>query len=394
LPGVSWDENSKRVTATISYNWRLNIATMFFFMFVQVVVPLIPRYALVMGLQPFAIGLATSSVSITAIAFRPFGGFVSDRWSRTKLMIIGVLLVSISYVVLALSRDVNTIMASRMLEGIAVALFVPSSIASAVDYAPEGRVGEALGWRSLTIGIGFSLGPALGGFIAELLGYNRTFMVTAFLVLAVIPLIATCKESPHEWASSLTREYTSGLKDLRFLLAFSSSIVHSIAWMGLLTFLSAYLKLQGYGDLEIGLFVTIQAAVSLLVRPFAGRAADVRPCLTTALGLLIVSASFFAIYLFEVPPLLYIASLVLGLGMGIYIPSSQTLALANAPANSRGFLSSIYTMGMDVGMLGGPTMFGALIERANSYQVAFLISPFLTLVSAIVLLPYALKTNT
>jgi MFS family permease len=366
---------------------------MLFFMFVQVVVPLIPRYALVMGLQPFIIGLATSSVSITAIVFRPLGGIMSDKWSRVKLMIIGVLLVSIAYVVLAFSKDVGTIIASRVLEGVAVALFVPSSIASAVDYAPEGRVGEALGWRSLTIGIGFSLGPALGGFMAELLGYNGTFMVTALLVLVVILLIATCKEAPREKASSLTRGYVSGLRDSHFLLAFSSFIVYSIAWMGLLTFLSAYLKLLGYRDLEIGLFVTVQATVSLVVRPLAGRTADVRPCLMTALGLLMISVSFFAIYLFEAPPLLYVASLIFGLGVGIYIPSSQTLALARAPAKSRGFLSSMYTMGMDVGNLSGPTIFGALIEKTNSYQVAFLAAPFLPLFSAIILLPYAFKNN-
>ena len=381
------------MVATISYNWRLNIATMLFFMFVQVVVPLLPRYALVMGLQPFLIGLATSSVSMTAIVFRPLGGIMSDKWSRMKLMMIGVLLVSIAYVVLALSRDVSTIIASRGLEGVATALFVPSSIASAVDYAPEGRVGEALGWRSLTIGVGFSLGPALGGFMAELLGYNGTFMVTALLVLAVIPLIATCKEAPRERTSSITREYASGLRDPRFLLAFSSFIVYSIAWMGLLTFLSAYLKLRGYGDLEIGLFVTAQAAVSLIVRPLAGRTADARPCFMTALGLLIISASFFAVCLFEVPPLLYVASLIFGLGVGIFIPSSQTLALAKAPAKSRGFLSSVYTMGMDVGNLSGPTMFGALIERTNSYQVVFLTAPLLPLFSAMILLPYAFKNN-
>jgi MFS family permease len=382
------------VVAVVSYNWRLNAATMLFFTFVQVVVPLIPRYALVMGVPPFIIGLAASSVSITAIVFRPLGGFISDRWSRIKLMVIGALLVSVAYAVLAVSRDVGTVIASRIIEGVAVALFVPSSIASAVDYAPEGRVGVALGWRSLTIGVGFSLGPALGGFMAELLGYNNTFMVTALLVLTVVPLIAACKETPHEKASSFTREYISGLKDARFLLAFLSLVAYATAWMGLLTFLSAYLKIQGYGDLEIGLFVAIQAAASLVIRLFAGRAADVRPCLTTAIGLLVVSTSFFAIYLFEVPPLLYIASLVFGLGAGIYIPSSQTLALAKAPAKSRGFLSSIQTMGVDIGNLSGPTMLGALIERANSYQAAFSIAPFIPLIPALVLLTYALKNNT
>jgi MFS family permease len=145
----------------------------------------------------------------------------------------------------------------------------------------------------------------------------------------------------------------------------------------LLTSLLAYLKLRGYGDLEIGLFVTAQAAVSLIVRPLAGRTAYARPCFVTALGFLIISASFFAAYLFEVPPLLYVASLIFGLGVGIFIPSSQTLALAKAPTKSRGFLSSVYTMGMDVGNLSGPTMFGTLIERTNSYQVVFLTAPLL-----------------
>jgi len=378
----------------ISYNWRLNIATMLFFTFVQVVVPLIPRYAVAMGIQPFMIGLASSSISVTAITFRPIGGLLSDKWSRKNLMVIGIALVSASYIVLALSRSVDTIIISRLLEGVAVALFIPSSIASAIDYAPQGRVGEFLGWRSLTIGAGFSLGPALGGFMSEVLGYNNTFMITALLVLTIIPLIMSCKEAPHSVPPKLTKEYLVGLRSLRFILAFVSLMIYSVAWMGLLTFLSAYLKLQNYGDLEIGLFVTIQAATSLMIRVFAGRAADVRPCLTTSMGLFVISVAFFAVYLFEVPPLLYIASLILGLGSGIHIPSSQTLALAKAPANSRGFLSSIYTMGLDVGNLSGPPLFGILVESTGCYQVAFSISPVLPLILALILLPYALKNKT
>ncbi|MCX8169636.1 MAG: MFS transporter, partial [Candidatus Methanomethyliaceae archaeon] len=150
----------------ISYAWRLNIAAMLFFTFVQVVVPLIPRYAVVIGAQPFLIGLAISSISIAAIITRPIGGILSDKWSRRKLMIIGTIFASIAYFILSISNDVNTIIISRILEGIGVALFVPSSIASAIDYAPEGRIGEALGWRSLMIGIGFSIGPALGGILS------------------------------------------------------------------------------------------------------------------------------------------------------------------------------------------------------------------------------------
>ncbi|MCX8175714.1 MAG: MFS transporter [Candidatus Bathyarchaeota archaeon] len=374
----------------VSYNWRLNIAAMLFFTFIQIVVPLIPRYAVTVGAQPFLIGIAVSSISITAIICRPVGGFLSDRWSRRNLMVIGVIFGSLSYIILSLSRDVNTIILSRVLEGVAVAFFIPSSIASAIDYAPEGRVGEALGWRSVMIGVGFSLGPALGGILSELFGYNETFAITAILLFGVIPLVISREETRRNNSLGM---YFSGLRDSHFLLALISLIIYSIAWMGLLTFLSAYLKILGYGDLDIGLFASIQATISLVVRVFAGRASDIRPCFTTALGLLTISISFFAIYVFETPPLLYIASLIFGVGVGLFVPASQTLALARSPVNSRGFLSSMYTMGLDVGNLSGPILFGALIEKYGSYQIAFFTAPFLPLVPFFILFLYSLRNE-
>lgn len=374
----------------ISYAWRLNIAAMLFFTLIQVVVPLIPRYALVIGAQPFMIGLAVSSISMTAIVFRPIGGILSDRWSRRNLMLIGLFLGSSAYAILFFSKDITTIMIARLLEGIAIASFVPSSIASAIDYAPEDKVGEALGWRSLMIGIGFSVGPALGGFLSELFGYATTFGITSVLLLSLTPLIISTGDERHHppGGSSL-----AGLKGGRFLLALLSLIIYAVAWMGLLTFLSAYLKLLGYGDLEIGLFVSIQAVASLSIRVMAGRASDRNPRLMTSIGLSLISLSFLAVYILAVPPLLYIASLIFGIGVGFFVPASQTLALAKSPPNSRGFLSSIYTMGMDVGNLGGPIIFGAIIETYGSYQSAFAIAPVLPFLSAMLVLFAPLKKD-
>lgn len=372
----------------ISYAWRLNIAAMLFFTFIQVVVPLIPRYAVEIGAQPILIGMAVSGISISAIISRPIGGLLSDKWSRRNLMLIGIIFASIAYTILSISNNINTIIIARILEGIGIAFFVPSSIASAIDYAPEGRIGEALGWRSLMIGIGFSLGPALGGVLSEIFGYVRTFAITSILLISIFPLIFSRGKEIHYSSSNIN---FSGLRDTRFLLSLMSLIIYAIAWMGLLTFLSAYLKILGYGDLEIGLFISIQAIISLIVRIFAGRASDTRPFSTTALGLLIISISFFFIYMFEVPPLLYIASLIFGLGIGIFVPASQTLALAHAPPNSRGFLSSIYTMGMDFGNLFGPILFGALIEKYG-YRLGFFIAPFLPLISSIILFSYSFLT--
>ncbi|MDI9644261.1 MAG: MFS transporter [Candidatus Verstraetearchaeota archaeon] len=366
-----------------SLMWRVNLATMLFFMLIQVVVPLIPRYALTVSSSPFLIGLSVSAISITAITIRPLSGIISDAWARSKMMILGLVFASIAYALLFVSTDVYQIMAGRLFEGVAVALFVPSSMASAVDQAHEGKLGEALGWRSMMIGVGFTTGPALGGLLAEALGYRTTFGLTSILILLLFPLVffrePLRKRGPI--AASI-----KGIKERNFLVALTSLVVYAIAWMGLLTFLSAYLKIQGYGDLQIGLFVSIQAVSSLVLRIVAGRAADRRPALMTYLGLLTISLAFLLISLDQAPIRLYFDAVIFGIGIGVFVPGSQTLALAHAPASSRGFLSSIYTMGMDIGNLIGPLLFGSVIMATGSYQTSFFLAPGLTFAAAILVL--------
>jgi MFS family permease len=361
--------------------WRLNIATMLFFTLVQMVVPLIPRYALVFGASPSMIGVAVSSISVTAIALRPFFGLLSDKWVRSSLMILGAVLASISYALLFLSESISTIMVARLIEGAAVASFIPSSIASAVDSAPEGRVGEMLGWRSLMVGIGFTVGPGLGGVLSQFFSYRVTFIIASLLLLTLIPLIKTSETN----GKSLGGIYVGGLGNKYFLTAFLSLIIYAVAWMGLITFLSAYLKLLGYGDIEIGFFVSLQALSSLMLRIIAGKLSDKYPEKTTYLSLLIISSSFFMIYIFTTPPYLYLASIVFGVGVGIFIPSCQTLALGRRRCGV-GFLTSIYTMGMDIGNLIGPVILGLIVQYSGNYMNAFLIPPILTLTAGILVL--------
>jgi MFS family permease len=364
----------------LSSLWRLNIATLLFFTFVQLVVPLIPQYAVGISTSPFLIGFAVSCVSITAIIFRPVCGVLSDRGSRFRFMLLGLLLASAAYVALFFSKDIFMVAEARLVEGVGVASFVPSSIASAVDQAPPGKLGQTLGWRSLMIGTGFTVGPALGGAISQLVGYTDTFGLTAILLLCIIPLVVhreptRCRQVGHSM---------DGIRERGFLLALMGNIVYCIAWMGLQTFLYAYLKLLNYGNLEITLFVSIEAVTSLALRVLSGRVADTRPAMLTYTGLLIISLSFFSVYLAPLPPLLYIASVIFGVGVGIFVPGSQTLALSKSPRGSSGFLASLYTMGTDIGTLVGPLAFGVVIEITGSYPSVFELAPLIVLIAALV----------
>ncbi|MEM3449735.1 MAG: MFS transporter [Nitrososphaerota archaeon] len=352
----------------------MNIATLLFVAIIQVVVPLIPRYVLSMGSSPTVIGLAVSSISVTALLFRPLFGFLCDRFSKSRLMIYSTILASLAYAILFFSRDIIGVVISRLIEGVALAAFVPTSIASAVECANEQNLGEMLGWRSLMVGLGYSLGPAIGGFLSSIFGYTFTFGIASVLLLMTIPLIKT--ESIVR-SSKKAEPLLKGVFEKGFVSSFISTIMYAAAWMGMLTFISAYLKIIGYGDLEIGLFVSFQAASSLIFRIFSGKLSNTRPDVITYLGLAVMTFSFIMMILFIVPPYLFLASAIFGIGTGLFIPGSQTLALRHAEKNS-GFLSGILSMSVEFGNMVGPIMFGMLIQWVGGYLEAFILAPLLT----------------
>jgi len=365
--------------------WRVNVATMLFFTLVQVVVPLIPEYLRTITTDTFIIGFTVSSISITAILLRPASGVASDKWSRSNLMIIGTILASVAYAILYFFGDVLHVMVARLIEGAAVASFIPSSIASAVDQAPKGKLGETLGWRSMMIGIGFTVGPALGGILAGALQFRTTFGISSLFLMLLIPLVVF-RDTKRK--SSASAHSVRCIGETGFVLALSGLIIYAVAWTGMLTFLSAYLEsiapTPSVAAFEIGLFLFTQAGFSVAFRVAAGRGADRHPAMMTYLGLLIISVALVVIYFTQVPPYLYFAAPIFGIGTGIYVPGSQTLALMRCPENSRGFLSSIYTMGLDIGNLIGPIMFGIIIQFTNSYQSVFALAPVLAFVAAMV----------
>lgn len=356
---------------------------MAFFTLVQLVVPLIPLYVKTMSGDALLIGFAVASVSITAILLRPISGVASDRWSRSGLMILGLLLASFAYFTLFFAGDILHVTIARLIEGAGVAAFVPSSIASAVDQAPEGKLGQTLGWRSMMIGIGFVVGPSVGGPLAYFLGFKTTFVISSILLLSLIPLVFSTGAARRP---SKDFHSASGLRDSNFIVAFAALVIFGLAWMGLYTFLETSLDDAGYAIYEITIWVGIQALFSLALRVMAGKVADKRPDMMAYSGLLVMSLGLLVLFFARLPPYFYVAAPIYGIGAGTYVPGSQTLALVKAPPDNRGFLASIYTMGLDIGSLIGPIMFGFMLQSTNDYSYVFGLAPILMAVAGIVVL--------
>src|SRR6202043_3275106 len=130
-----------------------------------ILIPLVPYMADRFGTAPAFITPILGSYSLCQLLAAPFWGRLSDRYGRRPILMSSLGGACVSYVLLGCARNIWWLLASRMLAG-----FMAGNIAAAFAYAsdvsaPQQRA-ATLGLIGAAIGIGFALGPPLGGLLA------------------------------------------------------------------------------------------------------------------------------------------------------------------------------------------------------------------------------------
>ena len=160
-----------------------------------IVMPVFP--ALITRLGHVGIDDATRIAGYMLVAFAvaqffagPVLGNLSDRFGRRPVLIASMLAFGADYALMAWAPTLAWLFLGRAIAGIAGAVYGPASSVIA-DVTPPEKRSAAFGYVSAAFGIGFIIGPALGGVIAGL-GERAPFIAAAVLALgnAVVMLIA------------------------------------------------------------------------------------------------------------------------------------------------------------------------------------------------------------
>lgn len=381
--------------------WLLHLSTFFFFLGITIVSPLISPLAILLGATPLVVGSIASVSSVVSFFLKPLGGFLGDRGWKFQVMMIGSILGALAgvFYITSVSLENLTIFAiGRGIHGFAMALFFPSSLATAIELAPKGRVGETLGWRGMMFSFSNLIGPAVGGFVADYFGFQSSFIFTILLSLIAAGFVSTAyrtNQKRNKQKKTETSENVSYrlLLNSFFIAASLALLLLSLAYSGMFTFLPALYKVLGLGTSAFGVYASIMGGFSLLTRVFGGREADRRgPIPVATFGFLLLLLAYTMLFLNPTPPPAYLSAIPLGMGFGLAVPSLQMMALAKLPQRIRTFGSSIYTMFFDLGYLAGPLVFGYIAQLKNSYEVIFPMFPLVMILSLILLqLPRFLK---
>jgi MFS transporter, DHA1 family, tetracycline resistance protein len=185
-----------------------------------IVLPVLPYYV---GTEPFnasplTFGWLVASFSIMQFIFSPILGRLSDKYGRRPILFLSLIGTGIGFIVLGFATTLWMVFAGRILDGITGGNISTAQAYIADVTTPENRA-RGMGMIGAAFGIGFVLGPAIGGILSPY-GLAVPFyfaagmaFVNAAALYFVLP--ETVKKGEHHTAEEASGRVETLLKYLR-----------------------------------------------------------------------------------------------------------------------------------------------------------------------------------
>jgi MFS family permease len=321
-----------------------------------IVIPLIPYMAAQLGASPALNTWILGIYSACQLLAAPLWGRLSDRHGRRPILLTSMLGACSSYVMLAFAHSIAALFLARALAG-----FMAGNLSAAMAYAsdisqPADRA-RTMGTVGAAIGIGFMLGPAIGGALAgeqlQAVSFLRPALVSASLsVLAMLLVLFVLPEShtaqhraaqvpsaarAHAWrllrALPALRWLTLGA----LLVTFSQSTLESI-------FAIWAMNRYQVGPRTVGMALFALAIVAVgvqggMMRILAPRFGETPLAIA---GILCLALGVASLALGAALPFVILGLMACGLGAGLFAPSSSALASREAQSHNRGAVMGTY----------------------------------------------------
>lgn len=265
-----------------------------------IIIPLLPTFATSFGASPLAIGLLTASYSAMQLIGAPVLGRLSDRFGRKPLLIISQLGTFAGFVLMGFANSLAMLFAARILDGFTGGNLSIAQAAIA-DVTEEKDRAKSYGLIGAAFGLGFILGPAIGGLLSRWGNSVPAFAAAAISAGSVALTIALLPETRQASAAPVARR------------AFTLAALRQTLSNSVLT------RLLGYGLVfNIG-FAIFQTTFALFAKEKFGFNVEQTGYMLGYVGILVVIAQVVIlprmVKLVGEQRLIFLGSATLGLGL-------------------------------------------------------------------------------
>ena len=148
--------------------------------------PFLPFFVAELGVtdradQAWWAGIVFGSAGLTLALFAPVWGYLADRFGRKSMVVRAMFGGTLVLLLMSYVQTVGQLVVCRLLQG-ALTGTVAASVALVASVSPAHRSGFALGMMQTAVFLGVSLGPFVGGVVADHFGYRYAFRAGAVLV--------------------------------------------------------------------------------------------------------------------------------------------------------------------------------------------------------------------
>ena len=333
-------------------------------------------------------GWLTFAYAIMQFIFAPIIGNLSDKYGRRPVLLLSLFGFGIDYIFLALSPTIWWLFVGRIIAGIFGASFTTAT-AYIADISTNENRAQNFGLIGAAFGLGFVIGPAIGGLLGEL-GPRVPFIVAAILTLInvlygyfVLPeSLDKEHRRPFEWkranpmGSLLQLKKYKGLGGLVIALIFvyiaGQAVQTTWTFVNIEKFNWSSTKI-GISLAVVGLLIAIvQGGLIRFINPKLGNEKSIY----VGLGLYALGLFLFA---FATESWMMFAFLVPYCLGGIAGPALQAIMSSNVPQNEQGELQGALTSLMSATSVIGPLLMTYLFSwfTRPTAAVKFAGAPFL-----------------
>ena len=330
------------------------------------VIPIFPGYAKGVGASLSMLGSYGSVAAMAMLLLSLPLGRLSDRYGRIRMMVPGLILfivVPLSYMAAQSPYHLYPI---RIALGLGVGLIFGNGFLLMSEVAEEGFRNVAQGLYMTSMGLGFTLGPLVGGFASKLVGPSLSFRISSgFPVLGLLLLLMVKENRVRESGKT---EAQAGLSELvREPLIIASGVanfVNSLMFNAVTLFFPVYGSDIGLDEADVGIGLTSRGLASTAVRlPVGSLTRRIKALNLMAAGLLLSAATMFTVSNSSGLMLVSVLMGVQGVAYGVYLTSGNVYVSEEAPKDNKATAMAVYSMFGNIGGIVGPVMLGVIAER-------------------------------
>jgi DHA1 family tetracycline resistance protein-like MFS transporter len=338
-----------------------------------IIIPLLPFYAGTFGASPIVIGLLFASFSISQLVAAPVLGALSDRWGRRPVLIASLIGTAVSFAMLAVAQSLVMLFAARIVDGLSGGN-VTTARAYIADITTEEDRPRAFGFLGAAFGLGFIVGPALGGVLSHISYVAPIWAAAAITMIATVLAWIWLPETVHRahaggigaWRALGELSHRRGL---RLLLA-----IDFVYWMAFGVYQTTFslfgARRFAFDATHIGYLFSALGALSVVVQGGlvgpASRALGVRQ--TLAAGLIIGAVGWAGSALTHSVPVFVFMLAPAAIGIGLC--NATLAALVSSAAGPRdqgrvqGAAGALESMGRTLGPVWGNAVLQEVGEGA------------------------------